>query len=100
MKIDRSSVKEILFLSSLGDGIYKSEDGGLSWFLVNRGLPTPRIDLVAIAPDRADLVLAAGTEGGLFRTLDGGLTWHQVLGTERKIVALAFSPETMSFLVR
>ncbi len=63
-----SQSKKILFLSSLGDGIYKSQDRGTSWFKVNQGLGTLKIDLVSISPDSSDVVLAAGTEKGLYRT--------------------------------
>ncbi len=88
-----SQSKEILFLSTLGDGIYKSQDEGASWFKVNQGLKTLSLDLVAIAPDSADVVLAAGTEAGLYKTANGGASWEQVIAEEAKIKAIAFDSE-------
>ena len=83
--------QKIIFLSTLGDGIYKSENGGDSWSKVNQGLKNLNIALVAIAPDSADLVLAAGTETGLYRTENGGTSWEQVMtGDNKKITAIAF----------
>jgi photosystem II stability/assembly factor-like uncharacterized protein len=82
---------KILFLSSLGDGIYKSENGGDSWVKVNQGLETLSFDLVAIAPDSADVVLAAATETGLYQTENGGASWSPVIAGDNKITAIAFS---------
>ena len=60
--------KKTLFLSSFGDGIFKSQDEGTSWIKVNQGLGTLNINLVSISPDSPDVVLAAGTEKGLYQT--------------------------------
>ena len=84
---------KILFLTTFGDGIYKSENGGDSWFKVNEGLKNLNVDLVTIAPDSADLVLAGGTKTGLYQTDNGGKSWQQVMAGETKITAIAFNPE-------
>ncbi|MGC2499357.1 MAG: hypothetical protein WA374_16535 [Acidobacteriaceae bacterium] len=71
---------------SLGDGIYKSIDGGLTW--QHMGLEkTGRIGRIVIDPQNPDIVYAAalGTcygpqqERGIYRTTDGGKTWKRVL---------------------
>jgi photosystem II stability/assembly factor-like uncharacterized protein len=71
---------------SLGNGIYKSIDGGKTW--KHMGLDkTGRIGRILIDPANPDVVYAAalGTcygpqqERGVYRTLDGGKTWKQVL---------------------
>ncbi len=71
---------------TLGDGIYRSTDGGLTW--ERRGLEkTGRIGRLAIHPADPDLVYAAALghaygpqrERGLYRTRDGGAHWEQVL---------------------
>ncbi|MEM8831516.1 MAG: YCF48-related protein [Cyanobacteria bacterium P01_G01_bin.19] len=80
---------EVLYLSSLGDGVYKSSDRGDSWDRVNRGLENLNIDLVEIASDTPDLVLAAGAETGLYKTENGGQSWSTVF-KGRKITAIAF----------
>ncbi|MCA1757698.1 MAG: hypothetical protein LC649_09605 [Bacteroidales bacterium] len=72
--------------SSVGDGIYKSVDGGQSW--QNMGLAGSRhFSKVVIDPSNPDIVYAAATgarwganeERGIFRTTDGGVTWEKVL---------------------
>ncbi len=71
---------------SLGDGVYRSLDGGESW--ENMGLRDTRfINRVAIHPTDPDIVFVAASghrwgpneERGLYRTRDGGLTWENVL---------------------
>jgi photosystem II stability/assembly factor-like uncharacterized protein len=71
---------------SLGNGIYKSIDGGKNW--KHMGLDkTGRIGRILIDPTNPDIVYAAalGTcygpqqERGVYRTTDGGKTWKQVL---------------------
>ena len=71
---------------SIGQGIYKSVDGGKTWTLM--GLEkTGRIARIVVHPTNPDVVLACalGTaygpqpERGIFRTTDGGVTWTKVL---------------------
>ncbi len=71
---------------SIGNGIYKSTDGGKHW--THMGLEkTGRIGRIVIDPANPDIVLAAAMghlygpqqERGVFRTTDGGTTWERVL---------------------
>ncbi len=71
---------------SLGQGIYKSTDGGKTWALM--GLEqTGRIPRLVIDPKNPDVVLACALghaygpqpERGVFRTADGGKTWTKTL---------------------
>jgi photosystem II stability/assembly factor-like uncharacterized protein len=69
-----------------GDGIYKSEDAGKSW--KNMGLKnSEHIGRIAIDPTNSDIVYVAaygplwnsGGDRGIYKTIDGGLNWKQVL---------------------
>jgi photosystem II stability/assembly factor-like uncharacterized protein len=69
-----------------GDGVYKSEDGGKSWN--NVGLKnSEHIGMIAIHPTNGNVVFVAaygplwskGGERGIYKTVDGGKTWKQVL---------------------
>lgn len=83
----------ILYLTTRGDGVLKSEDGGLSWRTANDGLEYLRLAEIAVSPRSPDTVLAAGAQlrGGLFRTVDGGETWSTVIGFGH-VTSLAFLP--------
>jgi hypothetical protein len=74
-----------------GDGVYKSTDGGNSWFQLESTLSnTPHswdnnFDYVwNIVTDHTnpdeDVVLTATAVGAIHRTTDGGETWNRVLG--------------------
>jgi photosystem II stability/assembly factor-like uncharacterized protein len=69
-----------------GDGVYKSEDGGLTW--ESKGLPAVgSIGKVLIDPNDEDTVFVGAmgplfrddTNRGVYRTTDGGETWEKVL---------------------
>ena len=71
---------------SVGDGLYKTTDGGESWQKV--GLrDSERIAKIVIDPADSNTVLACATghafdshsERGVFRTTDGGKTWEKTL---------------------
>lgn len=71
---------------SVGDGIFKSTDGGKSWQHV--GLPdVQQVGRLVVHPTNPDIVFVAGLGHpygpnemrGVFRTRDGGKTWDKVL---------------------
>lgn len=71
---------------SIGNGIYRSTDGGESW--EHRGLDaTGRIGRIVVHPTNPDIVYAAALghlygpqqERGVFKTTDGGASWTRVL---------------------
>lgn len=71
---------------SIGDGIYKSTDGGETW--TNMGLKeSERISKIIVDPTDSKIVYVAvpgrlwsdGDERGLYKTTDGGTTWNKIL---------------------
>jgi hypothetical protein len=71
---------------SVGDGVYKSTDGGENW--TNVGLKdSEHVAKILVNPTDGSDVLACATghlwddndERGVFRTTDGGKTWNKVL---------------------
>jgi hypothetical protein len=71
---------------SIGDGIYKSTDGGDTW--TNAGLPeSERIVRIIVHPTQSAVVYACvpgklwsdSNDRGLYKTADGGKTWSLVL---------------------
>lgn len=86
---------------AMGDGVYKSEDGGATW--KHLGLADTRIiSKIRIHPQSPDIIYV-GTMGsplernqdrGLYKTIDGGETWEQVLfvAEDAGIVDLVMNP--------
>lgn len=71
---------------SMGDGVYKSVDGGKSW--KNVGLEkSEHISKIVVDPRDSNVVYVAaqgplwapGGDRGLYKTTDGGKTWKDVL---------------------
>ncbi|MCK5942087.1 MAG: glycosyl hydrolase, partial [Planctomycetes bacterium] len=71
---------------SWGDGVYRSRDGGNSW--ENVGLSgSEHIGRIAVDPRDSNVVWVAaqgplwqrGGDRGVYKTIDGGETWQQVL---------------------
>ena len=69
-----------------GDGVYKSNDGGQSW--QNMGLKqSEHIGNIIVHPRNSDVVYvaaqgplwSAGGQRGLFKSIDGGTTWENIL---------------------
>jgi len=86
---------------SVGDGIYKSTDGGATWR--HLGLRDgQQIPAIIVDPRDPNRVLAAvlghpygaNEERGIFRSTDGGETWQKVLYRDENTggMDLAFSP--------
>ena len=72
--------------ASMGDGVYKSTDGGDNW--TNVGLPdSERIAKILVDPTDGSAVYVCATghafndspERGVYKTTDGGATWRKVL---------------------
>ena len=71
---------------SMGDGIYKTTDGGKNW--TKMGLEkTDRIASIQIHPKNSNIVYAAALgalwgnsdDRGVYKTEDGGKTWNKIL---------------------
>ncbi len=76
---------------SVGNGVYKSLDGGKTW--KNVGLPdSEHINRIALDPTNPDVAYVAamghlwsdGGERGVYKTIDGGETWNLILAGENE----------------
>ncbi len=77
-----------------GDGIYRSENGGLTW--KNMGLKeSEHISRIIVHPSNSNIIWVAsqgplwskGGERGVFKTIDSGNSWKQVLGDKEWVGA-------------
>ena len=75
-----------------GSGMYKSTDGGETWFKIHEGLPEEKGKMaVAVSranPNRVYAMVESDSQkekGGLFVSLDAGGSWKRVSGDHRLI---------------
>lgn len=85
-------------MTSSGDGVYKSTDSGKTWKKI--GLDETRhISRIVIDPKNPNIVLVAAQgalyapnkDRGIFKSIDGGKTWKNVLFVDEKTGAAELS---------
>lgn len=92
---------------SVGDGIYKTTDGGENW--KNMGLKdSERISRILVDPKNNDTVYACATghlwnsnpERGVFKTTNGGKTWRKALSVndDTGCAMIAMDPQDANIL--
>jgi len=81
-------------VSSNGDGVYISKDGGNSWKKSNKGLQAWDITKVIISPfyEQQLILLAADSKGNLYRMSNGANQWELMLESQHRLNAMDFLP--------
>lgn len=73
-----------VYCGTLGDGVWRSDDGGRTWKPAGRGISHPAIMSVTVSAAEGGNhfgVVYAGTEpSGVFRSADGGSSWAEMSG--------------------
>ncbi len=76
---------DVAYIASASGGVWITSDGGAAWSPLTDELPNLNHGTVAVAPSNPDIVIAGTGEfttsssgDGLFRSLDGGMTWDRI----------------------
>jgi photosystem II stability/assembly factor-like uncharacterized protein len=77
----------VLYMGGDVAGMYKSEDKGLHWRLINRGLTDYEVYSVAVDPQHPETVYA-GTPTGFCKSTDGGEHWGFLKATGKDVHAI------------
>lgn len=57
-------------------GVFKSLDGGQTWWRIDKGIDKPFITSIAINPQDTQVIYVSTNAGGVYRSDDGGSTWR------------------------
>lgn len=75
---------QTLYLATSRRGVYKSTDGGYQWSEASKGVPESdaggrpeEIYTLSVDPLDFNVVYAALSRHGIYRTVDGGSSWHE-----------------------
>jgi len=89
---------DVVYAGSTHEGVFKTENGGLTWRQVNAGLTSPSINELALDPANLQTVYAA-TDNGAFVSVDGGEHWSPIqegLGPNPIVYFIAVDPNDRS----
>ncbi len=67
----------LLLAGTYGDGLFRSEDDGETWFPVTAGMTAPAIRTIGSDPFAPGAILCGGEPGRIFRSADHGATWRE-----------------------
>jgi photosystem II stability/assembly factor-like uncharacterized protein len=79
-----------IYMATIGGGVLKSSDGGMTWSPVNNGLTD--LSMVHLAMDASGPQTVYTGNAGVFKTDDGGATWHNLPAITGAVVSLAADP--------
>ena len=78
----------------IGDGIFKTTDGGQTWTQLSSTISDVRfryVNRIVVHPQHADTLLAA-TNYGLYRSYDGGESWQEVFANGSRVQQIIANP--------
>lgn len=100
-----------LLAGAVSGGMWRSENGGASWTVVNDQLPNLAICCLAMDPNNSQIIYAGTGEGffngdaiggaGIYKSIDGGATWTQLLSTAGwdNVCRIAISPDNSNIIL-
>ena len=92
-----------LYANAVGQGLFKSTDGGASWLAINNGLDAliearSSVTALVVTPGNSNVLFAATAGLGIYQSIDGGANWNPFNDglTNLDVRALIVGPGTPS----
>jgi photosystem II stability/assembly factor-like uncharacterized protein len=92
----------VFYLASASGGVWRSNDGGISWSPIFDEQPATSTGSLAVAPSDPNVLYVGTGEAnlrgnaapgdGIYKSVDGGKTWNRVLALVGQIGSLAVDP--------
>ncbi len=83
----------MVFLGAMGDGIFRSSDGGMNWERINTGLGNNLIS--RLMEDSSTGILYVGTYfAGMYRSTDNGNHWEKISQNVKQAFCIEFAINT------
>jgi photosystem II stability/assembly factor-like uncharacterized protein len=84
---------QILYASTYGYGVWKSRDGGASWFDSSNGMTSSFVGLIIIDPSNSRTLYAGFDDGEVCKSTNGGESWIASSGSMKSpVCCLAIDP--------
>lgn len=80
-----------------GHGVFKSTDGGKTWFPSNRRMIDYRISALTMDPTDSLIIYAGAENGELFKSIDGGISWNDT--SDRGLIDLYSTPTVLDIFI-
>jgi photosystem II stability/assembly factor-like uncharacterized protein len=65
-----------------GRGVLKSQDGGVTWASLPNSQSMTNVNRLVVSPTESNVILAACTYGGIFRSTNSGTNWTKVFNAQ------------------
>lgn len=93
---------DVVWAGTIGQGIFKSTDGGVSWTPMNKGLTKAAISAIVIDPNNSSTVWIGNSIGAIYKTTDGGSNWSSsgsgLFAGNARITSMVIDPSNPSTL--
>jgi photosystem II stability/assembly factor-like uncharacterized protein len=100
----------LYYFGSVGGGVWKTTNGGVTWEPIFDGQPIASIGALAVAPSNSDIIYAGSGEAdfrsdltygnGVYKSADGGRTWTNIgLRDSRHIARIIVDPRNPDVLL-
>lgn len=75
-----------IYVGARGSGVWKTTNGGATWYPITDAFPTLRIAAVTIDPSNSSRIYVATENMGVFRSNNAGISWIQLTSSNLRAI--------------